>query len=226
MAGPTVETLRQTYREQSEWFRPERNRLLRKADLLNRKRILDLGTGTGAMLEELRSRTHGSVVGLDKATDVLALAPAPVLLGDARAMPFGDASFDLVFAQMFFLWARPLDGILSEIARVLEPGGILIAAAEPDYGGLIEHPDSPGPLARFAESLSTEGADTCVARKLGPALLSHGFTVTAGLHPADPLASPTLPPHKVETGTSRQSQPAFSFIPYFWFFARKNSGNE
>jgi SAM-dependent methyltransferase len=226
VAEPTVEQLQQSYREQAAWFRSERNRLLRKADILNRRRILDLGTGPGVMLDELRRRTRGSVIGLDNASDVLALAPASVVCGDARAMPFADAAFDLVFTQMFFLWARPLDTILSEIVRVLEPGGTLIAVAEPDYGGLIEYPGFPGPFARFAASIASEGADTIIARKLGPALQAKGFTVTAGIHPADPLASPRLSAHIHPPGPSdsqpREDElpPAFSFIPYFWFFAQ------
>ncbi|HMA12314.1 MAG TPA: methyltransferase domain-containing protein, partial [Steroidobacteraceae bacterium] len=48
---------------------------------------------------------------------------------DARALPFGEASFDLVFTNLMLQWVEPLDDALVEIRRVLRPGGLLLASS-------------------------------------------------------------------------------------------------
>ena len=207
MSSVSPEQLRATYREQSKWFASERSRLLRKAGIVNCRRVLDLGTGTGEMLPELRRRTRGEVVGVDNDPAVLALAGDGCIQSDAQPLPFEDASFDLVFTQMFFLWAHPVDQVLSEIRRVLETGAYLIVAAEPDYGGLIEYPCRSEELERFIISLRQEGADPEIGRKLPSLLSCHGFSVEAGTHPSLPV----------------RADNTFRYIPYFWFLARRPS---
>ena len=201
-----LDALQQRYREQAEWFRTERTRLLRKADILNRERVLDLGTGTGEMLSELRRRTRGEVMGFDLDAGALGVAKKPVIRGDAAILPFGDGAFDLVFTQMFFLWICDPKDVITEIHRVLRPGCCLVVAAEPDYGGLVTYPDTSEELASFIAGIEKEGADMGVGRKVGSLLAAGGFAVEAGTHPCDPLAG----------GDSR-----FAYIPYFWFLAHK-----
>jgi hypothetical protein len=53
--------------------------------------------------------------------------------------------------------------------------------AEPDYGGLIEYPDSMGCGRAIAEGLSREGADPCVGRKLPAIFRAAGLQAEAGL---------------------------------------------
>ena len=67
-----------------------------------------------------------------------ALAGAAAICGRAEQLPLADGTFDLVFCQFALVW---LDGpaVAREVFRVLQPGGVL-AAIEPDYGGMIEHP--------------------------------------------------------------------------------------
>jgi SAM-dependent methyltransferase len=48
-------------------------------------------------------------------------------IGDVQALPFADASFDLVVAVWMLYHVTDLERGLSEIARVLEPGGHLVA---------------------------------------------------------------------------------------------------
>lgn len=205
---PTPEELRALYQTQSAWFAAERNRLLRKADIARCRRILDLGTGTGEVLENLSGRAAGFAVGADADVRVLRLARGKRVACDARVMPFADAAFDLVFTQMFFLWAQPLDPILNEIRRVLADNGCLVVVAEPDYGGAIEHPSHSQEIQKIADELNAEGADANIGRKLAHAMDRAGFQVECGVHPADPLAN-------------GPGQP-FQFIPYFHFFAKKS----
>ena len=57
-----------------------------------------------------------------------ALPPVPVLLADAAAMPFAGQSADLVVACMSLLDIDDFEGAVSEISRVLRPGGKLCLA--------------------------------------------------------------------------------------------------
>lgn len=92
-------------------------------------RVLDVGTGTGRYLRLLRGRGARFLVGLDRSKAMLERAretSAPLVRGDAGALPLGGNAFDLVVASLVVgdipdlaLWAR-------EMARVLDAGGSLL----------------------------------------------------------------------------------------------------
>jgi malonyl-CoA O-methyltransferase len=57
-----------------------------------------------------------------------AVPGAAVTAGDAEALPFASGTFDLVVSTSALQWLPALDGALSEIARVLAPGGVVSLA--------------------------------------------------------------------------------------------------
>lgn len=108
-------------------------------DLLPRGRLgrlLDIGTGTGRLLELLAPRVAAGV-GVDASRAMLALARArlarvglahcSVRLADMYRLPLPDRGFDLVVLQMVLHHAETPGAALAEAARVLRPGGILLA---------------------------------------------------------------------------------------------------
>jgi ubiquinone/menaquinone biosynthesis C-methylase UbiE len=108
-------------------------------------RVLEVGCGRGVALPILARRLQpAELVGLDCDPDVLAIAQeraggvARLVEADAREMPFEDASFDLVFDFGTFFHTAGPEKMLSEIARVLAPGGTLIC--ETRLSQLISHP--------------------------------------------------------------------------------------
>jgi SAM-dependent methyltransferase len=167
---------------------PERSRLLRRAQVGTRRRILDLGCGTGAVTAELIERGRGLVVALDRnlALLVQGSAPAARLVADALRLPFPDASCDLVFCQMLLLWVRDLERLFHEVRRVLPAGGAFVVAAEPDYGGAVEFPEAAALAPLWRAGLERAGADPLVARRLPALARSAGFEVEARFHSGPP----------------------------------------
>jgi demethylmenaquinone methyltransferase/2-methoxy-6-polyprenyl-1,4-benzoquinol methylase len=84
-------------------------------------RLLDLGAGTGAANEIL---TEHQVVALDPSPQMLAHNGArDRVVAVGERLPFADATFDAVFSGYVFRNLTSVDATLSEIARVLRPGG-------------------------------------------------------------------------------------------------------
>jgi ubiquinone/menaquinone biosynthesis C-methylase UbiE len=101
--------------------------------------VLEVATGTGVQLVNLARRNpHGHTVGVELADGMLrrtrarlrsvGLDQVELLPGDARDLPFSDASFDLV-VNSYMLDLLPRDDIprvLAEFRRVLKPDGRLV----------------------------------------------------------------------------------------------------
>jgi ArsR family transcriptional regulator len=98
-------------------------------------RLLDIGTGTGRLLELLAPRITAGV-GIDASRAMLALARTrlsraglghcAVRLADMYRLPLPDASFDAAILQMVLHYAEDPASALAEAARVVRPGGSLL----------------------------------------------------------------------------------------------------
>ncbi len=90
------------------------------------KRVLDIGCGGGELSEQL-ALPGREVFGLDVSVAELEIAsrrPGNWVCADARQMPFADSSMDAVVSSLAMLVIEPLDQVISEVARVLRPGGV------------------------------------------------------------------------------------------------------
>ncbi|HET6439694.1 MAG TPA: methyltransferase domain-containing protein [Anaeromyxobacter sp.] len=99
--------------------------------------VLDVGCGTGRLLEAAGDRWKGAhCTGVDLSEDMLAEARRKhegdgrftFSQGDASSLPLESASFDLVLSTMsFHHWSDQVAGV-REIARVLRPRGLFVLA--------------------------------------------------------------------------------------------------
>ena len=85
--------------------------------------VLDVGCGEGALAAALPG-----VIGLDRSPTMLAVAPPPVVRGDAIALPIRDASMGAVACvNVLYHLPEPVQAI-EEVHRVLRTGGLFAAA--------------------------------------------------------------------------------------------------
>ncbi len=160
------------YLQQARWTSSVRRFLFQQISAIALQRVLEVGCGSGAILEELKRQFQATVFGID--IDVNSLHFAHRLhedhhLGcaDGLRLPFSEGIFSLACCHFYLLWVvDPLQAV-REMARVTMPEGYVLALAEPDYGGRIDYPeglDSLGCLQR--EALRRQGADPWMGRKI------------------------------------------------------------
>ncbi|MGH3134270.1 MAG: class I SAM-dependent methyltransferase [Gaiellaceae bacterium] len=97
----------------------------------NPARVLEVGPGPGELSERIAHDLGASIVAVDVSPRMVELTRArgiDALIGDVQALPFADGEFDLVVAAWVLFHPADLDRALAEIARVLRPGGRLVAA--------------------------------------------------------------------------------------------------
>lgn len=114
---------------------------------LNPARVLDAGCGTGYALPALRERFAAAQLlaldlapgmlqvvarkqsgGLRKLFGLLDRQKAMPVCGDVEALPFADASLDLIWSSLTIQWCNTPDAVFAEFFRVLKPGGLLMFA--------------------------------------------------------------------------------------------------
>jgi ubiquinone/menaquinone biosynthesis C-methylase UbiE len=149
---------------------PEQERLVEQAEhwrhrliadgtqLVPRTRLLEVGTGVGAVLAVLGQEFPGiSLTGVDIEPKQLEFArrhleragiEATLVQADALALPFADESFDYVWMMWLLEHIHDAPAALREARRVLVPGG-RITAIEVDYSTCRAEPTTPAMDALF-----------------------------------------------------------------------------
>jgi ubiquinone/menaquinone biosynthesis C-methylase UbiE len=166
------------------WFVARRgliSTLLRDLDPPKPATILDIGCGTGAMLDDLSG--FGCVIGADFSPEALSYcrirghdsgAQYRLARADARHLPFASNSIDIVTAMDIIEHIDDDKAALSEIERVLKPDGLLLATV-PAYQSLWSDHDLA--LHHFRRYTSQGFRD--VARRAGLRVEKLSYTISA-----------------------------------------------
>ncbi len=155
--------------------------LLTLAGTADLGRLLDIGTGTGRILELLAPHFRQGL-GIDASKAMLALARSrlagadhthcSVRLGDMYRLPLAEGAFDTVVLQMVLHYAEDPGGVIAEATRVLRPGGRMIVVDLAEHG----RTDLSSRLAHRWSGFSDA--------------VLHGWLEASGLSPGQPVTIP------------------------------------
>jgi ubiquinone/menaquinone biosynthesis C-methylase UbiE len=220
-------------------------------------RVLEVGCGTGVLTRAIACLPGiATVIGVDPAATLLDTARSlsngqPSITyqeADGRALPFGDASFDVVVFDSTLCHIPGPEAALREAFRVLRPGGCL-AAFDGDYATTTVALGDYDPLQSCVDAMMASSVnDRRLVRKL-PRLVreagfevlgtrSHGFVETTEggymltvvdrgidiLHGGGLIGEDTAAALKAEARSRVEAGTFFGHIAYGSIIARKPEG--
>ena len=155
-----------TYERLAELLAPIHDELVERLAPSAGERLLDVATGTGAVAVRA-ARAGAAVTACDLAPGMIAKARAAAGaeeiafdVADARSLPYGDGSFDVVASAFGVIFAPQPEAAAAELARVCRPGGrVGLTAWVPDdeiaaiYEPFTEQSAFPGDAWGDANSL-------------------------------------------------------------------------
>lgn len=103
--------------------------------------LLDVGCGTGFLIDLLTRQHPAQYTGLDLSPEMIRMAKlkqihgAEFVIGSADSLPFPDAAFDIVTCSQSFHHYPYQEKAMSEVLRVLKPGGLYILS-DTGVGGI------------------------------------------------------------------------------------------
>lgn len=146
--------------------------------------VLDVGVGPGLLAFDMAQMVGagGRVVGVDKAPAMVAMAAercvelpqVEVGEGDARELRFEDHSFDAAVCTQVLLYVDDVAKALSEMHRVLKPGGRVLII-ETDWRGLVLSSSLPELTETMIEGWDAVVASPRLPPVMEPMLRQAGF---------------------------------------------------
>lgn len=246
--------------QQAVESREERWPLYMAADLQSCDRVLDVGCGSGAVTMDVVDASGGIVVGIDPSRSMVRQARSylhspgaahtedvTILRGDGHRLPFPDGVFDAAVCNLTLMWVEDPQRVVAEMARVVRPGGRVLASLEPDFGGKVAYPEDPmvDPVFK-GSSIKKRGGDPHIGRKLRALFVRAGLETTVGLgnrriwsveedrrsflkareHYRAILERNGIPEHAIDEWERREraaldEEVAFNFFPQFYALGRK-----
>jgi SAM-dependent methyltransferase len=131
-------------------------------------RLLEVGCGWGELAEWLARDSGAEVVAIDLSERMVSLARERGIdarVGDVQELEFDDGEFDCAVAAWMLYHVPDLDGAIAELARVVRPGGRLVAVTNSRYH-----------LIELRELVGSGPSTLSFNRENGEELLSRSFS--------------------------------------------------
>jgi ubiquinone/menaquinone biosynthesis C-methylase UbiE len=165
-----------------------RDSYLSEVEIGDGSRVLEVGSGTGAVTRALAGHAPGAVVtGVDPSPTFVAKAAElssghdglTFDVGDARSLPYGDGSFDVVVFHTTLCHIPGPETALREALRVLDRDGVLVVF-DGDYATTTVATGDFDPLQPCVEAIVAYLVhDRWLVRRLPSLVTEAGFEVTA-----------------------------------------------
>ncbi len=129
-------------------------------------RVLEVGCGRGELAGRIADELRAEVVAVDQSERMVELTRArgvAAVVGDVQTLPFRDQEFDCAVAAWMLYHVPDVDRALSELARVLRPGGRLVATTNSERN-LPELWDLFGADSWRQHAFNVEGAEVQLRR--------------------------------------------------------------
>lgn len=201
----------------------ERPAMVHLAGDVRGHRILDVGCGSGPLTAALAAQ-GATVTGFDSSAAMIELArrrlgqDANVQVANlGQPLPFTDRSFDDVVASLILHYLRDWTTPLSELRRVLKPGGRLIASVHHPIVYKILHPDADYfAVAEWSEEYTFSGQQAVLSYWHRPLHAMVDAFTDAGFQIAvisEPPYAPDTPPEQVPP----QVKDRAAFLSFIFF---------
>lgn len=175
--------------QQAQATRAIEQNILRAAGLQEDHDVLEIGSGPGHVSDLLAALAPlGSLHAVEPSETLASQIKSQVRTAPARglfvhqttgdALPLPDQSIDFAYARFVLQHLPDVSAVLTEVRRVLRPGGRL-CLVDSDDGLVIIHPEEPRLsqiLAQAQQAQASQGGDRFIGRKLQSLLLANGFS--------------------------------------------------
>ncbi|MEU4386316.1 methyltransferase domain-containing protein [Promicromonospora sp. NPDC023805] len=210
------------------WY--ERPAMLRLAGDVRGHKILDAGCGSGPLSAELRDR-GADMTGFDGSPAMIELArrrlgdDVPLTVADlTQPLPYADDAFDDVVASLVLHYFEDWHPPLTELHRVLKPGGRLILSVNHPLIRPFLYPDEDYfALRQFSEEYEFAGQPGTLTywhrplHAMSDAFAAAGFSITSM---AEPPPSPDTPSELLPPRIASGERTAFVSFLFFVLEAR------
>jgi len=162
----------------------QRKIMLNQLALKEGEFVLDIGSGSGIFAREMLEviGDSGHVCGVDSVESMVNISRGicpggEFLRGDATELPVEDSTYDVVTASQLLCFVPDVAKAISEMFRVLKPGGRLVIL-DSDWDSLVWNCRNRELMVRVIEMMTGPYADPHVPRTLSQCLTTTGFKIT------------------------------------------------
>jgi SAM-dependent methyltransferase len=160
------------FTQQARWTENARTFIIQKINPTPDFNVLEIGSGTGAVLNQFANEHNPVRYGIDLNRDYLNFNATStkynrLIQADGIALPFKDNFFEITYCHYLMLWIENPLSILIEMKRTTRSGGWICLFAEPDYIGRIDDPPAMLEIGKYQnKSLYLQGVRLDTGRNL------------------------------------------------------------
>ncbi len=169
------------FKLQAKWTFELREYICRKIKIRRFTKFLELGSGTGILLKYFRDKCEtGEFTGVESDSELAGFCSEnnpELIIKNSDSIDYlknTRESFDIITTHFYLMWDKNYKQVLERVKLLLKSDGYFLIIAEPDYGGVLESPESiRSPMD--IRSITFFNGDPYIGRKLPSEIKKSGF---------------------------------------------------